>query len=250
MPASTPFAVVFSLVVTSIALSTSLEVFVSVKQDAVQLPRTFNHTVIGPVIPTGPTDPFVNTTELARVCQTKCKGGRCSQNPESGITTCLTCGLSGFTVANVSGHCVDTSTCSTLPWCTSTEATEIIATHDALMSVARNLSVIPMPYNSGRTQPFMPRFGTTDIEVVDRFNLYLHAFKEMGAGLSSLSTSWDDEKGWWQHEYDMYRQSIPLIVFEYVSQVKTRMCQKRWIGQFGQCMAPFYYEPYRPVSDA
>jgi hypothetical protein len=113
------------------------------------------------------------------------------------------------------------------------------------MLVARNITLIPMPYGTGRMQPFIPKFGFTDKEVVDRFNLYLHAFKTMGAGLSSLSTSWDDEKGWWQHEYEMYRQSIPLIAFEYVSQVKTKMCIKRWYGAYGQCMAPFYFEPYQ-----
>jgi hypothetical protein len=243
MPASKPFSVASALVVMMIMTAYSLETFENLKQDQFEL-RVRNQTFVPlPQLPPDLVDPiFVNNTQLAMTCQELCKGGECLQDSVSGVTSCLTCGDAGMTMRNITTECVDTSHCANIPWCSTAEAEVILITHNALLSIARNITVVPMPYDTGRTQPFMPAFGDSDQEVVDRFNLFLLPLRDYGSGISQMRHFWDDQKGWWNNEYQLYEGNVPAAVLNYMTQVKTRMCVRRWVGMYGQCMSPSMHD--------
>lgn len=234
--------VVSAVLVAYMVVSTSL--FAS--QQVLQPANPTNSTGSGGGGGSSTTTITFNSTQLAQFCLDACgPGGVCNQSAVTGVTSCITCGQVGYTISPLTGQCMDTSTCTQSPWCSTTEAANLATTHTAFIRIAQNLtgnaSVITIPYPEGttRTAPFIPLLGPNDASVVALLNQFLTAFQALGRGVSStVPNFWNDQTGWWSTNLNAYRSAVPAAFAPYITTMKSKMCTTTWVARAGACMPP------------
>ena len=189
----------------------------------------------------------LNATQLADVFIAACgqgQGGNCVQNSVSGITTCSGCGFPDTRDANT-GACVDTSRCVTYPWCSSSEAHNVVVpTHNRFVRLsffgpyALNFTY---PYtNLTALAQFVPLLAPNTTVAALLLNTYVAARIALGGGGADTTEYFDDGVSNWGSSLKVYLSVLPPSYgASYIQVLKKRLCAQTWQPSQGTCVVPF-----------